>query len=271
VLSIGEFSKASGLTVKTLRFYHVRRILTPAVVDPQSGYRYYDDRNLETARIIRALRELEFTLDDVAAILAECGEDQDAIEYLERHRIQLAETFAHYQNLLQRVDLAITNEMETREMTSMRNKDFEIQVQTVKELLIAGLRMKGAYSECGAGFSKLAKQVGRYISGKPLLLSYDQEYREDDAEFEACYPVRKKMALLEGAVVRELPATRCITLKHRGSYDSLGTSYAKLLEYGKRNKYEITLPTREVYLKGPGMIFRGDPNKYLTEIQLPIK
>ena len=270
MLSIGEFSKASGLTVKTLRFYHDRKILTPALVDPQSGYRYYDDRNLETARIIRALRELEFTLDDIAAILAECGEDQDPIAYLERHRIQLAEKFTHYQNLLQRVDLAISNELETRETTSMRSNNFDIKEEMIEEQLIAGVRMKGAYSECGAGFSKLAKQVGRHICGKPLFLCYDQEFREDDAEFEACYPVRKKIAL-QGAEVRNLPATRCITLKHRGSYDSLGTSYAKLLEYAKRNKYEIVLPTREVYLKGPGMIFRGNPKKYLTEIQLPIK
>jgi effector-binding domain-containing protein len=39
----------------------------------------------------------------------------------------------------------------------------------------------------------------------------------------------------------------------------------------KERGYEVTLPTREVYLKGPGMIFRGNPKKYLTEIQLPIK
>src|SRR5438552_17879951 len=39
MLSIGEFSKASGLTIKTLRFYHDQGLLVPAVVDPQSGYR----------------------------------------------------------------------------------------------------------------------------------------------------------------------------------------------------------------------------------------
>ena len=43
-----------------------------------------------------------------------------------------------------------------------------------------------------------------------------------------------------------------------------------MLKYVKERGYEVALPTREVYLKGPGMIFRGNPKKYLTEIQLPI-
>jgi effector-binding domain-containing protein len=27
-------------------------------------------------------------------------------------------------------------------------------------------------------------------------------------------------------------------------------------------------PSREIYLKGPGMIFKGNPKNYLTEIQI---
>ena len=42
------------------------------------------------------------------------------------------------------------------------------------------------------------------------------------------------------------------------------------LQYARRQGLDIQLPTREVYIKGPGMIFKGNPKKYLTEIQLPI-
>jgi effector-binding domain-containing protein len=41
-----------------------------------------------------------------------------------------------------------------------------------------------------------------------------------------------------------------------------------VFEYLKSHKLEPLSPTREVYLKGPGMIFRGNPRKYLTEIQV---
>ena len=54
--SIGEFSKLTGLTIKALRLYHEKGILEPSIIDEQSGYRYYRDRDLEKAQSIVALR-----------------------------------------------------------------------------------------------------------------------------------------------------------------------------------------------------------------------
>jgi hypothetical protein len=51
MFSIGEFSKLTQLTVKTLRFYHEEGLLIPAFVDPDTGYRYYDQSHLETALV----------------------------------------------------------------------------------------------------------------------------------------------------------------------------------------------------------------------------
>ena len=135
-------------------------------------------------------------------------------------------------------------------------------------MLIAGIRMKGRYDECGAGFARLAKAIGRYICGKALCLYYDGEYREDDANFEPCFPIRKEVSA-DGITVRTLPGGRCLTLIHRGPYDQLGRSYAKILKQAAERKLSLALPTREVYVKGPGMIFKGNPKNYLTEIQLP--
>src|SRR4051812_30433401 len=65
-----------------------------------------------------------------------------------------------------------------------------VQEKDVPAVLIAGVRMRGPYSDCGKGFAQIGRKIGRYISGKPMLLHYDDEYREDDADFEACMPVR---------------------------------------------------------------------------------
>jgi len=54
-------------------------------------------------------------------------------------------------------------------------------------MLIAGIRMKGKYNECGPAFSRLGKTIGRYISGKALCLYYDGEYREEDAKLRALF------------------------------------------------------------------------------------
>ncbi len=270
MFSIGEFSKASGLSVKTLRFYHERGLLVPAATDERSGYRYYDGRNLEKAGVIRALRKFEFSLEEIAAILEDCDDDQDAAEYLQRQRKILEGKSRHYRDLVQRIDQVMQLQREAREIVVFNRESQEIEERFVQPQIVAGLRIKGRYQDCGKVFSKLAKRVGRHISGKPLCLYYDGEYREEDADFEPCFPLRKSVAVNEFDV-RTLPGAACVILLHRGPYDTLGESYARVFEYAKHKGYEIELPTREVYLKGPGMIFRGNPKKYLTEIQVPIR
>ncbi len=75
----------------------------------------------------------------------------------------------------------------------------------------------------------------------------------------------------EGISVRELSGGQAITLLHQGPYEELGRSYEKITDYVKEHGYEIQCPTREVYIKGPGMIFKGNPKNYLTEIQMLIQ
>ena len=69
MFSIGEFSRITGLTVKTLRFYHQQGVLVPSRVDPSTGYRYYDENDVETARVITYLRSLDVPLLEVKEIL----------------------------------------------------------------------------------------------------------------------------------------------------------------------------------------------------------
>ena len=151
----------------------------------------------------------------------------------------------------------------------MAEANFEIQERVLDSVLVTGVRMTGCYGDCGKGFELLGRKVGRHIAGKPLCLFYDGEYREGDANFEPCMPIRKPVEV-EGIDVRELPGGRCLSLMHLGHYDRLRESYAKLRDYVQAHGCNVTLPTREVYHKGPGMIFWGNPAKYLTEIQFPL-
>ncbi len=152
----------------------------------------------------------------------------------------------------------------------MKDANYEVETKTVDSLLIAGVRIKGKYSDCGSGFAKIGRQFGRHISGKPFLLHYDMEYKDDDADFEACFPIRKGTST-DQVSVRELPGGQGVTLLHKGPYEELSRSYQKILTHIKQQGYEIVSPTREVYIKGPGMIFKGNPKKYLTEIQMLLK
>jgi len=269
--TIGEFSKITGLSVKTLRFYHEEGLLAPTSVDEQTGYRYYAAEKIEVARVISRLRELEFSLEEIGAILGKAGNDRDILSYLERHKEELARQARHYRQIVDRLDYMIRQEREGR--IAMQNETYDVQEKMVEPMLLAGVRMKGKYSDCGKGFSQIGRRLGRFICGPSFLLHYDHEYKEDDADFEACFPVRDgaKAKSLDGIDLRELPGGRCVTLLHKGPYDQLGRSYEKILTHIKKKGYRIQSPSREAYLKGPGMIFRGNPKKYLTEIQMMVE
>src|SRR3712207_5366103 len=69
VLAIGEFSRLTHLSVRTLRRYHDAGLLEPATVDDATGYRYYSADQIPTAQVIHRLRELDVPLPDVQRIL----------------------------------------------------------------------------------------------------------------------------------------------------------------------------------------------------------
>jgi effector-binding domain-containing protein len=162
----------------------------------------------------------------------------------------------------------IQTERENREMST--NSSFEVGEKQLDELEVATLRWKGRYADTGKAFSRLGKFAGRHIRGKPLNLYYDSEYKEDDADIESCIPVSNVRS--SGALsVRRLPPGNCVYVVHKGPYEQIGRAYARVMEYIQKKNYTALSPSREVYLKGPGMIFRGNPKNYLTEIQIPIE
>src|SRR5436190_20007845 len=84
VFTIGEFSRITGLTVKTLRFYHEEGLLAPTAVDDQTGYRYYDASLVELARTITFLKSLDFSLAEIKGLLAKTSDGGDLTGALER-------------------------------------------------------------------------------------------------------------------------------------------------------------------------------------------
>lgn len=68
-MSIGEFARRSRLSPKALRLYDELGLLTPVRVDDSTGYRFYIADQLERARLVAALRQLQMPLAEIKAIL----------------------------------------------------------------------------------------------------------------------------------------------------------------------------------------------------------
>jgi DNA-binding transcriptional MerR regulator len=268
MFSIGEFSRITGLTVKTLRFYHEQNLLIPSYIQSSSGYRFYDAADIERARLILRLRELEFPLEQIRQIVEECNEDSDALRWLEQQRRKLAERQA-----LDRARIASLNTIiacEKKGLAMQEQTTFEIEEKELPTLLMAGIRVKGRYEESGKAFATLGKNLGRYASGKAFCLYYDEDYKEEDADFECCLPISQTKTF-PGIACRELGGGPCISLMHQGPYEEMGRTYEKLFIYLKQKGYRALTPSRSIFHKGPGMLFRGNPQHYLTELQIPIE
>ncbi len=63
---IGDFSRLTNISIRTLRYYDEIGILKPEYVDPYSGYRYYTDKNLDEVKSIIFLKNLSFSLEEIA-------------------------------------------------------------------------------------------------------------------------------------------------------------------------------------------------------------
>jgi DNA-binding transcriptional MerR regulator len=248
MFSIGEFSRVTGMTVKTLRFYHEQQLLLPTLIDPQSGYRYYDASLIERARAIVFLRTLELGLDQIGEILASADDPGAVLEALSKHRQTLNDRIRHLRGAVRSLDQFLA---ETKPGAAMAQTTYQVEEKAIEPMLMAGVRMKGRYADCGKGFSRIGRALGRFISGPCFLLHYDTEYKEEDADFEACMALRVGAAgkTADGISVRQLPTARCVCLVHKGPYDQLGPSYQKAITYAKQ---------------------KGNPKNYLTEIQLPV-
>lgn len=99
-MQIGEIAKKSGVTVRTLQYYDSIGLLKPAEVS-DSGYRYYDEKSLESLRRILHYKELGFPLREL------CAADMPSGKLLARRR-ELEREKSRIERLIERVDAELS-------------------------------------------------------------------------------------------------------------------------------------------------------------------
>lgn len=275
---IGEFSRIARLPVKTIRYYQEEGILLPRRTDPDSGYRYYDEAALERARVVKKLRELEFSIAEIRELLSGQEPGRGTADLLQRKALELNRTISRYKVAKRELEefVAFENTVEAR----ARELGESVVERTLEALTIGGLRMRGDYAEIGRRIGTVMKRFGRWAAGGPFTLYHEMEYRDQDADYEVCVPLRRVPPPQESGKgtgpepaggtwsVRTLPRRRCLVTLHQGPYEQIGRSYARLLRHARSADAADGLPIEEIYLRGPGMFVPRSPSRYLTEIRL---
>lgn len=148
--------------------------------------------------------------------------------------------------------------------------EYKIIIKEINDIEVISIRYKGEYKDIGKYFKELYKIAQDKVSGAPFALYYDEEYCEE-ADIEVCIPVKGKFDLKENIEYKIIKGGKFISTIHVGSYNKLHEGYKALEDYMKRNNIKAKVPSREIYLKGSGMILKSDPKSYETQIVIPFE
>jgi DNA-binding transcriptional MerR regulator len=270
MMSIGEFARLGGVSVRMLRHYDAIGLLPPARVDDQTGHRTYDLSQLALLNRIVALKGLGFTLEEVAHLLCEGVELAELHAMLRLRQSQLERELHLARHRLNRVAARI--HIIERE---------KIMSNTVNIKQVSGYRLIAR--------SELAPDPSRKSVG-PLIKRLFTELadRLDEIGGDRTTPIARYTPVsesvpevrvttgyvwLEGSVpdleICELPEVKVATTLHRGIMSSISGAYQELAGWAQEQGYERCLKAgcwREVFIEADN----EDQREWLVEVQLEL-
>jgi DNA-binding transcriptional MerR regulator/effector-binding domain-containing protein len=269
MIRIGDFSRISQIPVSTLRYYDDVGLLKPIEVDRFTGYRYYTFDQLPRLNRILALKDLGFSLEEIARML---GDDLPADQLRGMLRLKRSEMREQVQEAFARLERVETR-LKYIEQENMMST-YVVQ-KKVEPMLIAGVRgviaappeQKPLWDELVCGMENQGVFTG------PCFALYHSE--EPQWDIEVCWALKTRVKPSGQIKVYELPAVATMaSVVHNGPFVTIGEAYKVILKWIESNGYRVTGPCREIYLHSPELTAAGvsqtDPSN-VTEIQFPME
>lgn len=266
---IGDFSKLSRISVKTLRYYDEVGLLKPARVDEFSGYRYYTYEQLPRLNRILALKDLGFSLVEISQLLADDLTLEQLRAMLKLHQAEIRRQVQEQTERLRRIEARL-RQIEQENMMS----NYDVVIKKVEPLKVAALRgVVPTPPDQGRLWQELDGHLAaQHVrpAGPCLSLYHDDEYKERDWDIEVCEPIEGSLLESGRVTVRQLPGVEtaaCVV--HHGPFVTIGEAYDALMKWISTSGYHIVGPSREVYLREAKDGDQHDPDT-ITEIQFPV-
>ncbi|MCQ4922454.1 MerR family transcriptional regulator [Tissierella carlieri] len=269
MFKIGDFARLNRVTVKALRYYDSLGLLQPEKIDSFTGYRYYSASQMPRLNRIISLKDIGFSLDEIALILNRNMDSEQIQILLELKHSEISDRVRNEQARLDRIEAFI--KICKQEAYIMK---YDVVLKEVGPLKVATLRDTiPSYSEQGHLWEELVEHIERYgvkIVPPCMVIYHNTGYKEESVDTEVVEPIDGDLPDTERIKIRELEGIKemaCVV--HQGSYQTLYMAYNAISKWIEENKYEIVGPQRELYLKGEWIT--SDPNEYITEIQFPVR
>ena len=282
MFGISEFSRLTRVSIKALRHYDRLGLLVPALVDPRTRYRHYAARQAPRLYHILALRELGFSLASIADIMANNASHATMRRLLERRRAEASAALRIEAQRLTQVDAAL------RELNEPQREPLPHPVlRALPAVRIAGRRARVRDLDAGAqtlfeAVEADAARAGIRVAGPPVLIYYDRDHREKNADIEAGVPVlpgSRSAGRLKIRTLAAVPKAACVV--YTGSDEQWAPIGRGLLAWLQRRRLAPAGPIRETFLRFGAQGCEGLdlPREYLaertedhvTEMQLPVQ
>jgi DNA-binding transcriptional MerR regulator len=263
-LAIGDFSRATHLTVKTLRHYHETGLLEPARIDPKTGYRRYTTEQIQVAQIVRRFRALDMPLPEIRAVLA-APDGSARNELIAAHLRRLENDLARTQDAV--ASLRDLLEYPTPATEIGRRKVDPVTAAAISEFV----DMKDALSWFSGALGELhATLAAQRVTpaGPSGGIFSNALFSQARGEATMFLPCDAEVRSIGRVVPTIVPGVELATIVHKGSHANIDLAYGVLATYVTRHAMAVEGPLRERYLVGPHDT--SDMSAWRTEIGWPI-
>lgn len=224
LVTIGDFSKMTYLTVKALRHYHDIGLLEPIAIDDQNGYRLYGTEQVTVAQTIRRFRELDMSTDDIRTVLdAPSDADRDAVvvAHLERMEARLETTRGTVAGLRMLLDGSVD--------------DPPVSFRTLEPTLAIAIREHVQFSDaeqwCDAAYAELHALLASRAAtaaGPDGALYAGAFFEQGAGEIVTFVPVHGDVVTRGRATQMEVPGFEAAIAVHGGAFADLDQTYRTL-------------------------------------------
>ncbi|HLQ10982.1 MAG TPA: MerR family transcriptional regulator [Ktedonobacteraceae bacterium] len=270
MLKIGEFARVGQVSIATLRHYDQCGLLKPNELDPDTGYRYYSLDQLARLNRILALKELGFSLEQVAQLLERDLSLEQLRGMFTLKQAQTQQMIDTEQARLARIAARLRQIEQEGKMPA-----YEVLLKQVDPLLVASIRDRiPIITEREHLHETLSAYLDRYgvqRSQPDMLLLHSRHELHDEEmsiDVEVAIPLPTALPGNEQIRIRTLPGGLMACTIHTGDDLFLGRAYAALYLWMKDNGYRHAGPPRQLHLERAEDM---DPGHYVTEVQFPVE
>ena len=265
-LPIGDFSRATHLSVKTLRYYHRVGLLEPADVDPHTGYRRYTTDQIPAAQIIRRFRDLDMPVDEVRKVLAAPDIDTRN-ELIADHLSRLEEGLSRTRSAVASLRDLLEHPAGTEPASIGRRRVQATPAAAISDVVDqADLAswFQGAFGELYATLDAQNLTAGGPGGG---IFATDL-FARDQGQATLFVPCRAPVRPVGRVTPLTVPAVELATIVHHGPHTGIDRAYGSLASYVTQHALGVDGPIREYYLTGRHAV--ADEAQWRTEIGWPV-